>query len=448
MKKADHQLVQQVLDGDLPREQFDRFQQRLRREPELAELYGGYAMLHHTLAEKFEGAEALGGLPEVSAGRSWRIPALVVAAVLAGLAALVWWTKPWTRWAGRTEMAVLTFSVDAVWQIDGALRNTGGAAAVAPGSRLSLLQGRAAISLEPTVKAVIEGPAELAFPTKGTLHLERGRGYFERDGTNGKLTVTTPRLKARDAAARFGIETQVQPSAAESADELRVLAGKLNVTARTGGDSRQLVAGDGIRISNHGKIVGITPDGRPFPTGLGRFHAVLDGPFDPGKWRVRFGNPAITPARIDGANYAVHFPLPEALPTGSCGVMLVTIDIGQSTEGPLHSDGWAGISFFSEGREVLFFGDSFGAKATWSLDVKQRVPVIMPPQAVTGPRLVTLRYSAHDGGVSLHDGAPPLKPPFCAGRLPAGTRFDELRLGASAGAALAVNALQIRACAE
>ena len=34
--------------------------------------------------------------------------------------------------------------------------------------------------------------------------------------------------------------------------------------------------------------------------------------------------------------------------------------------------------------------------------------------------------------------------PFCAGKLPPGTRFDEIRIGASAGAALAVNSLHIR----
>ncbi len=93
---------------------------------------------------------------------------------------------------------------------------------------------------------------------------------------------------------------------------------------------------------------------------------------------------------------------------------------------------------------MLFFGDSFGAKPTWSLDVKQRIPVIVPEPLVTGPRTVTLRYDFKTGEVSLHEGRVPLKTPICVGRLPAGVRFDEIRIGASSGAALAVIALDVR----
>ena len=447
MKKADHQLVQQVLDGDMSREQFDDFQQRLRREPELAELYGGYAMLHHTLAEKFEGAEALGRQPEVAAGRS-RWAASLLAAVAVLLAVVLWWSKPWARLASPREIAVLTFSVDAVWQLDGTSRHSGGAAAVNPGSRLKLLQGRSAITLEPTVNAVIEGPAEVVLPAKNTLYLVSGRGYFERDGGNGTLTVTTPRMEVRDGTARFGIETPADSEAAEHSDHLRVLDGTVHLVARAGGNSRQLIAGDEASVSDGGKIQSLQPQGRSLPTGLGRFHAVLDRPFDPPQWRVQFGNPALTPSRIEGANFAVHLPLPEPQPAGDRGILLVTLDVSGSAEGSFHSDGWAGMSLFSAGQETLFFGDSYGAKPTWSLDVKQQSPVILPERPLTGPRVVTLRYSVHDGAASLHDGAPPLKPAFCTGKLPPGTRFNEIRLGASAGAALAVDSLVIRACAE
>jgi hypothetical protein len=68
----------------------------------------------------------------------------------------------------------------------------------------------------------------------------------------------------------------------------------------------------------------------------------------------------------------------------------------------------------------------------------------VPEKPVVGPRAVTLRYDPRTGSVSLHDGGVPLRPPFCEGRIPAGTRFDEIRIGASAGAALTVNSLVIR----
>jgi hypothetical protein len=102
------------------------------------------------------------------------------------------------------------------------------------------------------------------------------------------------------------------------------------------------------------------------------------------------------------------------------------------------------MSFYSGGEELVFFGDSFGSRQSWGLDVKQRIPVIYPQDPVLGARLVTLRYDLRTGEVGLHEGTVPLKEPFCIGKIPAGTRFDEIRFGASAGAAFAVNSLEIR----
>jgi hypothetical protein len=96
----------------------------------------------------------------------------------------------------------------------------------------------------------------------------------------------------------------------------------------------------------------------------------------------------------------------------------------------------------------LFFGDSFGSERSWSLDVKQHIPVIVPALPVRGPRTVTLCYDKTTGAVSLHDGGVPLGAAFCAGKLPEGLDFDEIRLGASAGAALDVRSLVIRAGGE
>ena len=108
-----------------------------------------------------------------------------------------------------------------------------------------------------------------------------------------------------------------------------------------------------------------------------------------------------------------------------------------------HTDGWAGMSFFSKGTELLFFGDAYGPERTWSLDVKQRIPVILPGNPVLGAGKVTLRYDCKTGAVSLHQGSVPLGPAFCSGKLPTGVSFDEIRLGASSSAALTVRSLVI-----
>jgi hypothetical protein len=175
---------------------------------------------------------------------------------------------------------------------------------------------------------------------------------------------------------------------------------------------------------------------------------VVSGDFAPAAWRIQHGTPSITPRRIEGVNYSVFLRLPQIIPEDEAGVMLVTLELGKAADAEFHTDGWAGMSFFSHGVEMLFFGDSFGTRPTWSLDVKQRIPVILPDPPVTGEKVVTLRYDARTGEVTLHEGGLPLAEPFCSGKVPPGTRFDEIRIGASAGAALAVNSLHIRTRAD
>lgn len=442
MKRADHQLVQQVLDGDIGRDGFDDFQNRLRKESDLVDLYTDYALLHHTLYEDAEGAGSVAA-DEETMPHGLRIPTWVVVAVVFVLCAAGWWT--W-KWLGRNypdEAAVMTFSLDAAWHLEGATRTSGGATGVKTGGALELLHGRAVISLKPAVRAVVEGPARVIVKSGNALHLEHGRGYFHRAGNGGGLTVTTPNLTAQDSGTEFGLETYPN-----TADELHVISGRVKVSANGSGEEQMLLAGGAVKVPSTGLIEMKPSDGRRFPSGLGRFTSVVSGDFTPEAWRVEYGAPTITPRRIEGANFAIFLRLPQTLPENETGVMLVTLEPGKAADASFHTDGWAGMSFFSKGVEMLFFGDSFGTRPTWSLDVKQRVPVILPDPPVTGERVVTLRYDARSGEVTLHEGGLPLADPFCTGKVPPGTRFDEIRIGASAGAALAVNSLHIRTRAD
>ena len=133
------------------------------------------------------------------------------------------------------------------------------------------------------------------------------------------------------------------------------------------------------------------------------------------------------------------------MPDAASPVLLATLSIAQPATGSFHTDGWAGLSFFRGSEELLFFGDSFGPEKTWSLDVKQRIPVVLPGQRLVGPRTVTLRFDRRSGAVSLHEGGLPLGPAFCEGRLADQLTFDGIRIGASSSAALAVSSLVIRA---
>lgn len=438
MKKSDHHLVQKVLDGDVTREDFDGFQQRLRDEPELAKFYGDYALLHHTLCEEFEGGSSA-GTSMSSPARSYSSLILLLASAAALIAAGWIVFQSWPTSTDQDNVAAVTFSVDAVWQLEGKSSALGGATSVSRGSSLRLKQGRASISLEPSVTAVLEGPADVTFLSPASLHLANGKGFFTHGGTGSGLTITTPKLTAVDAGTEFGLIVNN-----DTPDELHVLDGKVQVSAKTGNETMLLSAGDAAIVSTTGSIERRASEGVNFPHGLGRFRPVIAGSFNKSDWRIQHGNPAFGEQRIEGKNFAAFLRMPEALPAGGDSVLLATLEAGKPPEGNFHTDGWAGMSFFSSGNEVLFFGDSYGTKPTWSLDVKQRVPVIIPEQAVEGPKTVTLRYDFNSGEVSLHQGSVPLKPPFCVGKLPLGTRFDEIRLGASAGAALTVQSIEIR----
>lgn len=440
MKKADHYLVQRVLDGEVDQPTFEQFQQRLRGEPELGKLYGDYALLHHSLSEEFEGGHPVNPLEiaEVAAERRiirrWLIASLIVLFLAAG-----WWIRPHVSPRHGNDIAVASFSLDAVWQIKGESHNLGGATALSQGASLHLQQGRANISLNPSVSAILEGPAILTVVSETSLHLEHGKGYFKRGGSGGPLTVTTPRLAAIDAGTEFGIQ-----SSPETNDEVHVAVGRVKVSANKSGAESFLDAGDATRISSTGQIQSFPADLSPFATSLGRFSPMIEGPFDQDRWRIAHGSPSFSPNRIEGVNYAAYLRLPDSSPTTSGSIWLATIDIGHAAEGSFHTDGWAGLSFYNKGNEVVFFGDSFGSAASWSLDVKQRIPVIYPQKPITGERQVTMRFDARTGEVSLHEGNIPLRAPFCVGKIPAGTQFDEIRIGASSGASLAVKSLSVR----
>jgi hypothetical protein len=368
---------------------------------------------------------------------------LIAAAAVLVVAAAGWWMAGWAGKSLPGEAAVVSFSLDAVWEIDGKTKVRGGATAVAENSTLHLRQGRAVVSLKPSATAVIEGPAELRILSDESLLLDHGRGFFDLGEIEGNLTVTTPRLSATDAGTRFGLE--VRP---DGPDELHVLSGTVRVVSLDSGETTAVSGGGAVRVPGQGEIERFPIDGRHFASGLGRFLPVVSGPFDKSAWRVAYGQPSITENRIDGMNYSAFLRLPAPIPADN-GIVLVTLEAGTPAEGSFHSDGWAGMSFYDGQKELLFIGDPFGTESTWAMDVKQEKPlIIIPDTPVTGPHAVTLRYDSHSGAVSLHDGTPPLAPPFCTAQLPPGTRFDEIRLGASAGAALAVDRLLIRVSEE
>lgn len=438
MKKSDHHLIQQVLDGSVSQQTFDSFQQRMRQEPELVKEYGNYALLHHSLSEEYESTPVSGNVVPIT-GRKFPTQLALVAAAAVALLAGAFYLKS----SGVVKSAPITagvgFSPDAVWQIDGTSRNGGESASLAVGETLQLLHGQARISPGPSVSALIDGPSVLTLVSPESLHLAEGCGRFHGGKSGGRLEVTTPSMSTVDLGTEFGIVTSK-----DGPDELHVLDGKVSMRPNGRSEGQILSAGEAGRIVGADGIEVFAADGQRFPGDLGNFDTICAAPFVKADWRVDYGNPSISGDRIEGVNYSIFRRLPQAEPAGDKSVVLVTLETKPPSNGAFHSDGWAGVSLFSNGVEVLFFGDAFGPEQTWSLDVKQRIPAILPGKRVVGSKTITLRYDRTTGEASLHEGGLPLGPAFCSGKLPVGTTFDEIRLGASSSAALAVRAFTLR----
>ena len=110
-----------------------------------------------------------------------------------------------------------------------------------------------------------------------------------------------------------------------------------------------------------------------------------------------------------------------------------------------HTPGWAGLSLYQDGYEICFFGDSYGREETWSLDVKRRLLPVMPSPFVTGPRTMTLRYDRRDGSIEIHEAPEPGEQPLVRSKILPGLNFDQVRIGASDEATLALASVTVRA---
>lgn len=445
---SDDPLVLAAFEGALSAKEFGELQRRLGAEPELLERYRDHALLHHVLAEEFESA-LLPALPSRVRVRraSPRWLPVALAAAAAGVLAVGGW-KMLTRPVAYPRVpAGLALSHGAVAAIDDRAAATG--AEVAMGSRLRVTSGFARLDFSDHSSALIEGPAVLVYEADGRLALDEGRGRFRSGGREG-LTVRTPAFTAIDRGTEFGVLAK-----AAGGDELHVFQGEVAVETSVGQASALLHAGEAAAVGGAGSMKRMSSRPEDFSGVLPESRELLadrfaeDGGSLTGRlsasgaamWRTVAGEARLTGSHLEGSEFLAFCRLPEVGPTERHPVLLVTMETDAT--GNFHTPGWAGLSLLRATQELCFFGDSFGPEVTWSLDVKQGLPPAIPATPVTGARTVTLRYDRRTGAVELHEGAGSRGTPFVRSMLPAGLSFDEIRLGASAGAALAVRAVTV-----
>lgn len=188
-------------------------------------------------------------------------------------------------------------------------------------------------------------------------------------------------------------------------------------------------------------------------------HVLLEDRFDRGTplagrrpvggashWRLERGSPELKGGHLEGRGFEAYFSLPPDGLSPKRPVLLATI---WTVDAPsFHTPGWSGFSLYQDGYEICFFGDSYGPEETWSLDVKRRLLPLTPSPFLRGPRTMTLRYDRRDGTIELHEGESSGEHPLVRSKILPGLVFDQVRIGASDEATLALLKISVRAVQE
>lgn len=447
MNKSDHQWIQNVLDGHCDAAQFIAFQQRLRDDQKFAQLYREYALMQHALYEEFEGRAMIGArqvAPAKSSTARWIGWSAMAAALILGL---VIFSQRERDMEKPQRLATSVFSDDAQWLINGKVADHAHEMQVAKGARVQLLLGQARFSIDGIVQSVIDAPSEWTYSDEMKITWHNGVGRFRVEDSVQGFTVETATMSVVDLGTEFGVSSK---PVGES--EVHVIEGLVSVNTSAASEKKTLVGGEAVRLNDSSKWEKIPLKMKSVSEVRESFVTLVDEDFSKvaqsnsfaARWRLAKGEALVQQGQVEGRNFEAFLPLKIDETSAQSGVILVTMAVENPHTGAFHTDGWSGLSLYRGGEEVVFFGDGFGPEKTWSLDVRQQLPLVLPTHAVIDARTVTLRYDAASGAVSLHHGGLPLGPAFCESKIAAGIRFDEVRLSASEEAALAVRSLQIR----
>lgn len=217
--------------------------------------------------------------------------------------------------------------------------------------------------------------------------------------------------------------------------------------------------GKGAGVGGEATPPGVPANGGGSEANAQETHVLLEDRFDGGtplagrrplngasQWRLERGSPELQGAHLEGRGFEAYFSLPPDGLSPERPVLLATIETVDAPS--FHTPGWSGFSLYQDGYEICFFGDSYGPEETWSLDVKRRLLPLMPSAFVSGPRTMTLRYDRRDGTIEMHEGESPGGNPLVRSKILPGLVFDQVRIGASDEAVLALARIRVRAVRE
>lgn len=258
-------LLEDVEEGVADPARGDGLVALLERSPAARRAYLEYFQQSAVLRMEAAKLRERGLLPVVGSAQQTRrafqrsvLAAAAVVALAAVVAALIAVTRP--------EPARLAAAVAAEtqWSVDGVEQTRGDEAiSVAEGSRVRVASGTLKLEMESGDAMVVQGPAEVFFPTLHRPQLRRGWLWIDAGKSDESFQVGTPSLRIRNIGTRFGVRV-----AAVGVTEVHLVSGRLEVSGGKAGTPVADLAepGKAFAFSAAGAIEEIPLAGDPFPS--------------------------------------------------------------------------------------------------------------------------------------------------------------------------------------
>ena len=154
--------------------------------------------------------------------RSFQISVFAAAALVAlaaAVAALIVVTRP------EPARLAAVGAPETRWSIDGVAQNSGKEpVSMVEGSTVKVLSGTVRLKLESGDLMVLQGPANVAFPTLHRPQLRQGWLWIDAPKTDEPFLIEAAGLRVRDIGTRFGVRVP-----AEGAVEVHLVGGRVEV---------------------------------------------------------------------------------------------------------------------------------------------------------------------------------------------------------------------------
>ena len=297
-------LIQELVEGVLPEDQWPALKKELEESEHARQVYADYIRLHSTLDRRVRGLKAaLANTPLIPADefdlgrqrKAFRHAITAAAAVLIAAAVLMWRVllpEPQTYATIETGPDVSL-----------ALIHPEGSEAegqvLANGSRLIFETGIVKLTFDSGVTSIVQGPADLTFHDQGKLELTRGTGWFKVPVEASGFRVLTPEFVVVDLGTVFGVLSD-----ADAPDEVHLFSGMVEIKSKSGqGSTEVLTTGAARRIAPDGTLSAIALDHSKFATSLSgppirHLHWAFDEG-DPGRQQVRISHQVTPPIRSE-----------------------------------------------------------------------------------------------------------------------------------------------------